>query len=136
MLRKVISILLVFVVIFTTSGFTISSHICKGKKVETVVGFRKLDVSCGMEEAKKEMSCSNENQFNSNCCQNEFQTFLMIEDYVQQVFELNVSPSFIVFLFVTMDLNLETGFKNLVYDVYLPPPIQKDIPVLFQSFLI
>ncbi len=38
MLRKVISILLVFVVVFTTSGFTISSHICKGKKVETVVG--------------------------------------------------------------------------------------------------
>ncbi len=89
-----------------------------------------------MEEAKKEKNCSNENNFNSNCCQNEFQTFLMIEDYVQQVFELNVSQSFIVLLFVTMDLNLETGFKNLVYNVYLPPPIQKDIPVLFQSFLI
>ncbi|HLU85228.1 MAG TPA: hypothetical protein VKZ45_07130 [Vicingaceae bacterium] len=136
MLRKVISILLVFVVVFTTSGFTISSHICKGKKVETVVGLRKLDVSCGMEEAKKEKNCSNENNFNSNCCQNEFQTFLMTEDYVQEVFELKTPSSFFVLWFVIMDLNLETGFKNLVYNVYLPPPIQKDIPVLFQSFLI
>jgi len=89
-----------------------------------------------MEEAKKEKNCSNENNFNSNCCQNEFQTFLMTEEYVQEVFELKTPSSFFVLWFVIMDLNLETGFKNLVYNVYLPPPIQKDIPVLFQSFLI
>lgn len=133
-MNKVLAVILSLVVLITSMGFTISSHICGGKRVETAFSLMKTDVSCGME--KEEKTYSNGEQINSNCCQDEFQLVKVEEDYMQQYNKVEYNKEFVAVLFtVVFDLfSLETheGF----YSDYSSPPLVRDIPVLIQSFLI
>ena len=116
-------------------GFTVSSHICGGKKVKTVFSVVKADVSCGME--KKKSDCDTKPQMKADCCQDEFQIIQNDEDYTQQLTDFDFSDDFL-FAFATSYSELlenETTDVDFFAD-HSPPPLIKDIPVLIQSFLI
>ena len=134
-MKKIFSVILSLVILITSMGFTVSTHICGGKKVKTVLGIGAADVSCGME--KNANNCASKKQMNANCCQDEFQLIQNDEDYTQQVIDFELSPDFF-FAFVTSYVELFYA-ENLEYDFFTdhsPPPLIKDIPVLIQSFLI
>ena len=65
-MSKIFSVILSFVILITSMGFTVSSHICGGKKVKTVLSVGAADVSCGME--KNENNCATKKQMKPNCC--------------------------------------------------------------------
>lgn len=135
MVRKVVAVLLAFVVVIMTSGFTLSTHFCGGKKVKTVFNITNSDVSCGME--KNTNNCASKKQMKSNCCQNEIQLIQLDEDYTQQITDFDFSPDFLI-AFITSYVEL---FENETTEVdffsdHSPPPLIKDIHVLIQSFLI
>lgn len=44
-MNKIFSVILGFVILITSMGFTVSSHVCGGKKVKTVVSVGATDVS-------------------------------------------------------------------------------------------
>ncbi len=134
-MKKVFSVILSLVILVTSMGFTVSSHICGGKRVKTEFGLTTIDVSCGME--KKVSSCASEEQMKPNCCKDEFQLIQIEEDYTQQLTKINFSLDFFI-AFATSYIELlhnETTEIDFFTD-HSPPPLIRNIPVLVQSFLI
>ncbi|MBL4592306.1 MAG: hypothetical protein JKX68_00655 [Flavobacteriales bacterium] len=134
-MKNIFSVILSLVILVTSMGFTVSSHICGGKKVKTVVSLGVADVSCGMEKVAN--NCATEQQMRSNCCQDEFELIQNDEDYTQQLTEVDFSNNFLI-AFITSYVEL---FQNETTDVdffadHSPPSLIRDIPVLVQSFLI
>lgn len=137
MISRFISIFLAFVILIMTSGFTISSHICGGKKVKTVMSITYSDVSCGMEEDSDRISCEKGSIMTSNCCQNEFQLVQFDKDYTQQLNEVEFNQDMAAVLFtVVFNLYSSETTQEIFYSDYSPPPLVKNIPILVQSFLI
>ncbi|NQX97049.1 MAG: hypothetical protein HRT73_04100 [Flavobacteriales bacterium] len=134
-MKKIFSFILSLVILVTSMGFTISSHICGGHKVKSVINIGITDVSCGME--KKKSDCETKSQMKDDCCQDEFQLIQNDEDYIQQITDFNFSDNFLI-AFVTSYVELlDTETTEIdFYADHSPPPLIKDIPVLIQSFLI
>ena len=134
-MNKIFSVILSFVILITSMGFTVSSHICGGKRVKTELGLISTDVSCGME--KDENNCAKGTQMRSNCCQDQFNLIQMDEDYTQQLTNFQFSTDFLI-AFVTSYIELFENETNEIdfFADHSPPPLIKDIPVLIQSFLI
>ena len=88
-MNKIFSVILSFVILVTSMGFTVSSHICGGKKVKTVLSVGVADVSCGME--KNANNCATKKQMKPNCCQDEIQLIQNDEDYTQQITDFDFS---------------------------------------------
>lgn len=132
---KIFSVILGLVILITSMGFTVSSHICGGKKVKTVLSVGAADVSCGME--KNANNCATKKQMKPNCCQDEFQLIQNDEDFTQQVTDFQFSNDFfIAFLTSYKELFYAEDFEYDFFTDHSPPPLIKDIPVLIQSFLI
>lgn len=133
-MKQVISFILSFVILFTSMGFTLSSHYCGGKKVKTVLNLGKSDVSCGMKDVIKE--CSNHKQFKKKCCQNEFQKIQVEDDYTPQVADYNLETKFVsIFLYITSNI-LNVELEEDTFNNHSPPILVRNIPILIQSFLI
>ena len=134
-MKKIFSVILSLVILFTSMGFTLSSHYCGGKKVKTVLSVVNADVSCGMEEKKGD--CTTGEQMNSACCQDEFQKIQMDEESIQPLTGVNFSADFlIVFVGLYIDVFENTITEKDFFNDHSPPPLVKNIPVLVQSFLI
>ena len=134
-MKKIFSVILSLVILFTSMGFTLSSHKCGGKRVKTVLNIGNADVSCGMETTKK--GCSDDKQMNSNCCQDEFQKIQLNDNFTKTVSFEKLSPNFtVVFVSILFDLLPTVNTQSFFFKNYLPPPLVKDIKVLVQSFLI
>ena len=136
-MRKVTSVIIAIVMLVTTSGFTISSHFCAGKRVKTAVSvIGNADVSCGMEKEKKENNCDTK-QIRSNCCKDEFHKIQIDQNYTHQITKVQFSSQFTVaFATILYDLLFNpSGYIRLIH-THSPPLLVKDIPVLVQSFLI
>ncbi len=133
-MRAILSIFCSLLILITSTGFTVSSHYCGGKRVKSDVSFVESDVSCGMQE--EETSCGDTQSLKSNCCQNEYQHFQLEEDYssfetVKKVQNLKYLKKPV--LNVWLPSHLE---KIEYYNDYSPPPLIKDISVLFRIFRI
>lgn len=134
-MKQLFSVILSLVFLITSMGFTVSSHICGGKKVKTVLSLGITDISCGMEDVKD--NCATGEQMKSSCCQDEFQLMQIDEDYTPQLTEIDFSTDFLIaFVGVYFDLYGSTTNEKYFYRDHSPPPLIKDIPILIQSFLI
>ena len=135
-MKKIFLVILSFVILFASMGFTVSSHICGGKRVKTVLNIGHSDVSCGMENTSNK-KCADEKQMKSNCCQDEFQKIQLNDNYTPTVSFKHFSPDFtVVFVAILFDLLPNANVQPFFFKNYLPPPLVKDIKVLVQSFLI
>lgn len=135
MLKKLFSYILILVVMISTTGFTLSSHYCGGKKVKSEISFSKHELSCGMVETP--VSCSNKTTLKSNCCKNTYQNIVVEDNYTATIIS-TVAPITWATLMVTFIFHFELEFQieKIFIKDYSPPPLVKDIPVLIQSFLI
>ena len=134
-MKKIFSVILSLVILVTSMGFTVSSHICGGKEVKTEYAMTITDVSCGMEQ--EENNCASGMQLKSNCCQDQFRLIQMDEDYTQELTPIDFSIDFSIIIITTLlDLVPSTSLQTTFYKDYSPPPLIRDIPVMVQSFLI
>lgn len=134
-MKQFFLVILSLVILVTSMGFTVSSHICGGRSVRTLISIGRADVSCGMEKDVSE--CSTNSIMKNNCCQDIFQLIQNDENYTQQHTSLDFFPNFLV-AFVTSYVEL-IKYEQLKDDFILnkyPPPVVKDIPILIQSMLI
>jgi len=131
---KIVSILMAFVVIFTTLSFTVDMHFCGDTLVETAV-FQKVK-GCGMELQK---SSKDDCVVKSNNCCNDKQ--LTIDG--QQELQISVNAfSFEQPLYVTSIPNTENEFsevidKNLLlYKGYFPELVTRQLYKIAETYLI
>ena len=133
-LHKVGSFLLGLMVLFSSFGFTVSSHFCGGEKIMAAVGFVKTDLSCGMK--MKPTLCPEKNQIGSSCCQNVFEYHHLEDNVKKELAEIFV-PDFVQ-TFCNLELiPLYSSVLNRIYfDDFSPPLIVMNITLVHQTFLI
>jgi hypothetical protein len=141
-MKKGLSILLSFILLASQGSFTIGTHFCGGKAVESKVLFSETQLGCDMMEMEK--SCDVSKSHNSNdagfdktpCCANQYHTFLSTAEFVNDATQIAFSFDFAAAI-INTKLNLDFFPKatKQFYTKYHSPPIEKDIQVLFQSIL-
>ncbi len=133
-IHKIASVLMAFVVLFSTMSFTIDMHYCGDTLVDTSV-FSKAK-SCGMESM--EISTCESPELKKKCCSEE-QISFEGENELQLTFEdLNFEQQVFVSSFIYSYINLFEGLEENIIPLkdYSPPLVVKDILLLDQVFLI
>jgi len=133
-LHKILSIAMVFVVLFSTMSFTIKKHYC-GDTLVDVSLFREAK-SCGMEmQTTSSRDCS---VLKKDCCSNE-QIVIEGQDNLKlDFFNFNLQSKMFItsFIYVYNKMYEDVLNDNIHFKDYSPPLIVKDIQVLDQVYLI
>ncbi|WP_244462116.1 HYC_CC_PP family protein [Wocania ichthyoenteri] len=133
-IHKTMSLLMAFVVLFSTMSFTINMHYCGDNLVETAI-FHKAK-GCGMEMEKPPTeSCSITKK---NCCDDK-QLVIEGQDELKLQFDkLTFEQQQFVASFVYTYINLFEGLDKNVssYEEYKPPLVVKQIFKIDETYLI
>jgi hypothetical protein len=132
--HKIMSILMAFVVLFSTLSFTVSMHYCGDTLVETAV-FHKAK-GCGLEMQKtSSKSCE---LTKKNCCNDEH-IVVDGQDELQLSFgTISLEQHLFITSFVYTYMNLFEGFDENVtsYEEYKPPLFIRQLFKLDETYLI
>jgi hypothetical protein len=119
------------------------THFCGGEAVETKIMLGETHLGCGMmdmEELCDDSEHTNNNQAGFNnipCCQNKFQIVQGTDDFVKDASQIVFNVEFsVAFIYAMFNFDLFPGSTNNLYTDYISPPVEKDVQVLFQTFLI
>ena len=123
--------------LFSNIGFSINTHFCGGKAVKTSFTLGLHNPDCGM-DMECEKVPSKEYQFAQKpCCENQHQVIQLDENLKIKSSTINTNPVFFVAFVHTFVRPLFFADQKLVhYTDYSPPLPDKDVQVLFQTFLI
>ena len=132
--HKIMSLVMAFVVLFSTMSFTVNMQYCGDTLVETAI-FQKAK-GCGMEMEKPSTEgCS---IMKKNCCADE-QLVVNGQDELQlQVDKISFEQQLLIASFVYTYINLFEGFENNLstYEVYKPPLVIRQIYKIDETYLI
>ena len=71
------------------------------------------------------------------CCDNDFQSLDIDDDFSSKQTVSEFNPLLVaVFVYVYFQLNTLEGDNPIVYADYSPPPLDKNIQTLYQTFLL
>ena len=136
-MKQIISILLTLLLLISNTGITYAQHFCGGHQMMAKVTIGQERLSCGMAPVKDLCDESHQSDTHS-CCDNRY-TQVAFDDTVEQpVVEFQLTPVFDVDnnAIISSVSEILTLQKEVVYTIYNPPPLIKDFPVLFDTFLI
>ena len=136
-MKQIISILLTLLLLISNTGITYAQHFCGGHQMMAKVTIGQERLSCGMALVKD--LCDESHQSDTHSCCNNLYTQVAFDDTVEQpVVEFQLTPVFDVDnnAIISSVSEILTLQKEVVYTIYNPPPLIKDFPVLFDTFLI
>lgn len=137
--RKISALFLSLLVLFGSTSFTINMHMCM-EQIESIAFFQNAP-DCDMIAKSPGCPMENHNQesdpTNKGCCED--QTHLIEgQDELKEVGAVSLpSLQFIAILNACIFYSLSPSLlESYSFKEYSPPKIERDIPVLVQSFLI
>lgn len=136
-MKKIFSIFLSVLLLASTTGIGYAQHFCGGKKMLSEITLLSKDLSCGM-EMEKPSDNATAHLTEDHCCENIVAHVKTDTNFAKASFELDFQKVFIasfVTVFVLQQVEIPSH-RDDYFAVYNPPPIDKDIPVLYQTFLI
>jgi hypothetical protein len=138
--RKISALFLSLLVLFGSTSFTINMHLC----MEQIESISLIKDATDCEMRAKASSCpmgdhqqQEDHEDSKGCCED--RTHLIEgQDEFKEVRTLSLpNIQFVSVLYAVVFNFLSTSiFENFPYKEYSPPLIERDIPVLVQSFLI
>ena len=132
--HKTASLLMAFVVLFSTMSFTIDMHYCGGTLVDSAI-FQKVK-TCGMEmNNPSTKGCAITKK---NCCSDE-QLVVDGQDELQlSVDKISFEQHVFIASFVYTYINLFEGLSNNVttYEEYKPPLVVRQLYKIDETYLI
>ncbi|WP_299117273.1 hypothetical protein [uncultured Winogradskyella sp.] len=132
--HKIMSLLMAFVVLFSTLSFTVNMHYCGGTLVETAI-FQKAK-GCGMEMDKPSTEgCAITKK---NCCDDEQLAFEGQDELQLQFDKITFEQQVFIASFVHTYIDLFEGLDNNVssYEEYKPPLVVRQIFKIDETYLI
>lgn len=139
---KIISLCLAFLIFFSSSGLTLDIHYCQGEmKRLNLFGTAK---SCAEVSQMTKKCCSSisaddicgSNGDHKGCCNNKsFELdldFDSAEVIANPITDKQLVKAFVLSCFI--DVRPSPSLHN--YTNYYPPPLKRDIAILFQTFLL
>ena len=135
-LHKILSVFLAFTVLFSTLSFSVDKHICMGEVTNTSY-FTEAD-SCGMEVDV----CNSDNALQHNikkekCCDSVYELISgnQVEQQALLTLEIEKAQFILAFAYTYINLSSENS-EAIIFNFHPPPLVDKDITVLYQTFLI
>lgn len=142
-MKQFFPIVLSIILLASQINLTMGTHFCGGEAVETKIMLGETHLDCGMMDMGE--PCDNSEHTNNNqasfnnipCCQNEFQTIQGTDDFVKDAAQIVFNVDFsVAFIYTMLNFDLFPSSTNNIYTEYISPPVEKDIQVLFKTFLI
>ena len=136
-MKQITSILLTLLLLISNTGITYAQHFCGGHQMMAKVTIGQERLSCGMAPVKD--LCDESHQSDTHSCCNNLYTQVAFDDTVEQpIVEFQLTPVFDVDnnAIISSVSEILTLQEEVVYTIYNPPPLIKDFPVLFDTFLI
>ncbi|MFZ6052961.1 hypothetical protein ABHV44_13180 [Flavobacteriales bacterium DA487] len=120
-------------------GLVIGTHFCGGEAVKSELSVGKASLDCGMEEME---SCENKHSKDAvaskPCCDNHYLSLDVDSEYNSQQ-NLTVNQLKLVVVATVVFFNWTEFFPLTQTPNFAdipPPPLESDLTVLFQSFLL
>jgi hypothetical protein len=120
-------------------GLAKSTHICMGSEMMAEFGISTKHLNCGMESKNSDESSTADKSIDPiECCQNQFE--LVHNDGDQNLKVVQIDAAQLIFIaaftqtFIFGIAPISSSEQPIPYNT--PPSIEKDLSVLFQSFLI
>jgi hypothetical protein len=132
--HKIMSLLMAFVVLFSTMSFTVDMHYCGDTLMDTAI-FHKAE-TCGMEmENPLTDGCSITKK---NCCNDEQIVVDGQNELKLQVDKITFEQQVFIASFIYTYINLFEGLDNNVssFEEYEPPLVVKQIFKIDETYLI
>jgi hypothetical protein len=132
--HKIVSLLMAFVLLFSTMSFTVNMHYCGETLMDSAI-FKKAE-TCGMEmENPLTDSCSISKK---NCCSDEIFVVDGQDELQLQVEKISFEQQVFIASFVYTYINLFEGLDKNVssFEEYKPPLVVKQIFKIDETYLI
>jgi hypothetical protein len=137
-MQRIISVILIIILLVSNITLTFGVHFCSGVEVTSKIMIGHDHLSCGM--ASIDVTCDgSENQTfclnNATCCETQYQTLIASVDFFiveKQQVHFHLDSAVLVLLLINDLLPKTPHF----YTEYSPPPLERNIQILFQTFLI
>ncbi|NRA11722.1 MAG: hypothetical protein HRT57_07195 [Crocinitomicaceae bacterium] len=136
MLKSIFSISLIVIFLAGIVGINYDTHYCCGEEIAAEFSIIPHPLTCGM----MGQDSDNENEgetISQVCCETDHLAFEIDNDYVKyamhdhDIQQVDIIPMDVVL--ATAQLRAKPQYQDLGYS---PPPLDRDIIVLIQSFLI
>lgn len=124
--------------ITSTSGVAYAQHFCRDFEMIATLTLGEEKLSCGMVDSIDD-TCSDEKDEDHSCCDNQYTKVTTDDNFnaSQDTFEMpTIFVTAFVSVFVLQQAATTTTNKTVSFSVYNPPPLIKDIPVLYETFII
>ncbi len=135
-MKKIFSFILSLLLLLSSTGITYAQHYCGDFVMMEKITFSEEALSCGM--SMTEDDCGDESEITHDCCDNQYTTVSTDDNFSQASFDVVLNDVFVA-SFVSVFILGDTTVANQElpqYSEYNPPPLLKDIPVLYETFLI
>lgn len=137
-MKRFVAINLVFLILLSSVGFTLGSHFCGGKRVETKLVLITSQIGCGMETGTsscKSVSLSQTSIQKTPCCNDVFQTFKSDNYAKQKEFKVELFKQLFTIIYkITNTLLINNNFNIFCGEQAHSPPLVKSIRLLIQCF--
>ncbi len=139
-MTKAISILLSLLMLASSSGISYAQHFCGGMEMMSEISLGEKHLSCGMVMDVTDTDCSDKNPIpdSHDCCKNHITKIQTDDNFAKASFELNLNKIFVapfVSVFILQELEKISTQKTLFAE-YNPPPLEQDLNILYEVFLI
>lgn len=137
-MKKTVALLLSILMLASTSGVAYAQHFCGDYQMLAKVTIGEAHLSCGM---VMEDSCGDEKENNHtdhDCCNNQYTQVDTDDNFAPSHNDSIIVPQFVkafVSVFV-LKAHIQEPKIQVHYFNYKAPPLIKDIPVFFETFLI
>jgi hypothetical protein len=143
MMKRVFSILMAVTLLASYISLTIGTHYCGGEVVESKLIYGGTHLSCSMPDMVESCDHSEKPDYNdvrfdkAPCCENEYQTVQVTDEFVQDTAPLSFNIYFVAkLIYTSLSPDLFSKPVRPIYTEYFPPPSDKNIQALFQTFLL
>lgn len=124
----------------SSSGIAYAQHFCSGMEMMAEITLGEKHLSCGMAEGYPDSDCNDESATPEahDCCKNHITKIQTDENFAKASFDLKLSKTFVatfVSVFILQEVEITSTEKTFFAD-YNPPPLEQDLNILYDTFLI
>ena len=123
-------------VLFSSTGITYAQHFCGDFEMIATLTLGQEKLSCAMVAIDDD--CATLDAENHSCCDNQYTKVLTDDNFSAAKDSIQLPANFwVAFVSVFFTPSEEiVGDRTTIFSEYNPPPLIKNIPVLFETFLI
>jgi len=135
-MKQLISIFLSVLLLASSTGIAYAQHFCGDYEMLSEITLGEKHLSCGM--VMEDTACSDEHSEDHNCCDNEYTSVDTDDNFAKASFDIQFSKTFVA-AFASVFVLIHTVdyiTHRTSYAEYHPPPLIKDVPVFYETFLI